>query len=443
MKNRDSSSALLKKNFTINKINKSPQDQVKDSIKNFIKNKNRNINEQSNENIQLYVKDKTTELKNEDDIENRQIFKNKIEKSDRSIRQITEHTFKNFDSLDEINKIHNKKLDENQIKKENMTFDKISQYFFSNFDIMCKNLLNEFEMKSLQISSKINKLDKMIKNIQVSVPSNVLPIINNELGNEIHKKNTTNFFSNSDKIENEKNEEIIENKINLVNRVFNNRPINEKNKEEYYSDEEQIHQENNFENLNNIPEKMDLKHNLQNQINNNLYTEKTFKNKNHLEKNVKISKEIYEKLYKEIYHKIKKEQVQKTPEIVKIWENSLNEISKNNFDSAYESILNSGTIIYYLGDDIYLLRLIYLTGPALDKLNNDLSKRVLLRINQISRSHQIQQVTYNLIKQCNETKIILSIDSEDQNEILETLYEFSGISSELGVIIFSFQKAQF
>ena len=76
-----------------------------------------------------------------------------------------------------------------------------------------------------------------------------------------------------DKIENEKNEEIIENKINLVNRVFNNRPINEKNKEEYYSDEEQIHQENNFENLNNIPEKMDLKHNLKNQINNNLYTE--------------------------------------------------------------------------------------------------------------------------------------------------------------------------
>ena len=125
--------------------------------------------------------------------------------------------------------------------------------------------------------------------------------------------------------------------------------------------------------------------------------------------------------------------MEKTPEIVKIWENSLNEISKNNFDSAYESILNSGTIIYYLGDDIYLLRLIYLTGPALDKLNNDLSKRVLLRINQISRSHQIQQVTYNLIKQCNETKTILSIDSEDQNEILETLYEFSGISSELGV----------
>jgi hypothetical protein len=53
-------------------------------------------------------------------------------------------------------------------------------------------------------------------------------------------------------------------------------------------------------------------------------------------------------------------------------------------------------------------------------------------VNQISRSHQIQHVTYNLIKQSCDTRLILSINQDEQNEILETLYEYSGLASDIG-----------
>ena len=54
---------------------------------------------------------------------------------------------------------------------------------------------------------------------------------------------------------------------------------------------------------------------------------------------------MYENLYKEIYHKIQKQSSKNTPEIVKIWEKSLSDVSKKDLDSAYERILSSGKFL--------------------------------------------------------------------------------------------------
>lgn len=73
-----------------------------------------------------------------------------------------------------------------------------------------------------------------------------------------------------------------------------------------------------------------------------------------------------------------------------------------------------------------------MTGPVLNKLSNEISKKVLLRVNQISSSHQIQHVIYNWIKQSCDSRLILSLRQEEQNEVLETLYEYSGLASDIG-----------
>jgi hypothetical protein len=107
------------------------------------------------------------------------------------------------------------------------------------------------------------------------------------------------------------------------------------------------------------------------------------------------------------------------------WKNSIILLEKKNYNGAFEEILKTK-------DDIYLLRLLCLTGPIFNELLFDVSKNVLLRINMISRSQKIQNLLYELIKSSLENSIFQKMSKQDQNEILETLYDFSGIKSELG-----------
>ena len=75
----------------------------------------------------------------------------------------------------------------------------------------------------------------------------------------------------------------------------------------------------------------------------------------------------------------------------------------------------------------------YLTGSSVvSKLNSDNAKSVLFKINSISRSHQIQDLTYGIIKLSHENNLLHQINESDKNDILETLYEYSGINSDVG-----------
>jgi hypothetical protein len=135
-----------------------------------------------------------------------------------------------------------------------------------------------------------------------------------------------------------------------------------------------------------------------------------------------IHKEMIANLKKQIDRSMSKE---KDPPIIKTWKNVMKEVESKNYNNAFNHILNAQ-------DDIYLLRLLCLTGPILDLLNVEISKKVLVRINMISRSHQIQSLLLVLIQSSFENSIFFKLNKNDQNEILETLYEYSGINSNLG-----------
>ncbi len=120
----------------------------------------------------------------------------------------------------------------------------------------------------------------------------------------------------------------------------------------------------------------------------------------------------------------KKESTSIDSEVTKTWKETLKLIEKGNINEGYLKLINSG-------DDIYLLRLICLTGPIIDKLDIEVAKRVLLRVNMISKSHQIQQLLIGLIKNSCKNNIFQTLEPNQQNYILDSLYEFSGLNNSL------------
>ena len=103
------------------------------------------------------------------------------------------------------------------------------------------------------------------------------------------------------------------------------------------------------------------------------------------------------------------------------WKISLDFVEKNNLNDAYKNILLSS-------DDIYLLRLVFLTGPVINILQEDIAIKVLMRINMINRGQQIQNILINLISQClNDKRNIFNyLTYEQKNDILDSLYQIFG-----------------
>ena len=111
-------------------------------------------------------------------------------------------------------------------------------------------------------------------------------------------------------------------------------------------------------------------------------------------------------------------------EVTKAWKETLKLIEKGHINEGYLKLINSG-------DDIYLLRLICLTGPIIDKLDVEIAKRVLIRVNMISKSHQIQQLLIGLIKNSIKNNVFQMLEPNQQSYILDSLYEFSGLNNAL------------
>ena len=103
-----------------------------------------------------------------------------------------------------------------------------------------------------------------------------------------------------------------------------------------------------------------------------------------------------------------------------LWQKSLKLLSINKFSEAYRLILQTE-------DDIYLLRLVMLTGPVLKFLDRDIAKKILVRVNMINRGHQIKNVLIKLIEDSLKTNgendcIFSSLTFQEQNDILDSLY---------------------
>jgi hypothetical protein len=146
------------------------------------------------------------------------------------------------------------------------------------------------------------------------------------------------------------------------------------------------------------------------------------KKKNDIKLNEKNFKEKIFILQKQLENAKLKEA---EPPIIKIWKNVLKEVDLGDLNRAYSQVLSTG-------DDIYLLRLICITGPVLHKLEYDIAKNVLLRVNMISRSHKIQSLVFSLILNSYDTELFYRLTQNEQNEILETLFEYSAIDNAIG-----------
>lgn len=108
-----------------------------------------------------------------------------------------------------------------------------------------------------------------------------------------------------------------------------------------------------------------------------------------------------------------------------VWKKALDLLDKEKFDLAYNEILNAE-------DDIYLLRLVCLTGPVLNLLNETTAKKVLNRINMIQRGNQIQNVLIDLVNQSiKNNNLFWKMNYNEQNDILDSLYQIGKINSPL------------
>ena len=100
-----------------------------------------------------------------------------------------------------------------------------------------------------------------------------------------------------------------------------------------------------------------------------------------------------------------------------IWLKCLELIGKNKIEEAYDLMVSSK-------DDIYLLRLVCLTGPVLHLLNEELAKKILVRINMINRGNQISDILLNLVEESidNKNNIFKKLEYSEQNDILDSLF---------------------
>ena len=103
-------------------------------------------------------------------------------------------------------------------------------------------------------------------------------------------------------------------------------------------------------------------------------------------------------------------------EINKIWLDCLKLVEQNKLSEAYDLILSAG-------DDLYLLRLACLTGPVLHLLDENLAKKVLIRINKINRGKQISDILIKFIEESiGNNNIFSKLEYQEQNDILDSLF---------------------
>jgi hypothetical protein len=113
----------------------------------------------------------------------------------------------------------------------------------------------------------------------------------------------------------------------------------------------------------------------------------------------------------------KKSNISLESRINKIWLECLELINQNKINEAYNLILSTK-------DDIYLLRLMCLTGPDLNKLNENLANNVLVRINMINRGKQISDILIQFVEESinNKNNIFKKLEYKEQNDILDSLF---------------------
>jgi len=110
-----------------------------------------------------------------------------------------------------------------------------------------------------------------------------------------------------------------------------------------------------------------------------------------------------------------------------VWKEASESLANGNYEAAYSKILNTG-------DDIYLLRLLKLTGPCLKKLNRFTAMKLLKRIIALQKSNFFDKMALGFFESAHRTQVTHNMKIEDQNMMLKSLYKISSKSDTVGQV---------
>ena len=315
-----------------------------------------------------------------------------------------------------------------------------------------KNILNLKNIDNNTKNPRIKPLDERIKNMN---NKNIIKTLkNNELQLAEKEDNNSLSINNNNKnviIDKYQNYNNKENKESILNNKENN------NYKEKNIIKNTFNENNNFDdnyNINNINDNSNLmsllKSSLSKIINNSLSNNQTYfnninyklntmderindlqnkiskinnnkKNNNNLQEENQFNINMFakEKINQDMNNLMISQQIES--KINEKWKETLKLLGKNNISDAYKLIISSG-------DDIYLLRLVCITGPVLYSLDEDLAKKVLIRINMINRGKHIQDILIQLVEESlkinkNNNNIFYKLNYKEQNDILDSLFK--------------------
>ena len=289
---------------------------------------------------------------------------------------------------------------------------KVEQIFLNeerhkeNYLLDKDNSINEEELFVIEENPDIKKTNKLnLKNVD---------------------NNTKNKRISYNKIENMKNKEIqdlekediaINNKINDKKFIINkyNHNNNYKNVDLNNISNYKINNENGLNKISLMKDSLSK-----------LISETLSYTHNYIDKNISSKLDLMDKRISNLENKISKlddinknqdKNINLESKINSIWLKCLDLISHNKISEAYNLIISSK-------DDIYLLRLVCLTGPILHSLDENLAKKVLIRINMINRGKQISDILINLVEESidNKNNIFKKLEYSEQNDILDSLF---------------------
>lgn len=108
-----------------------------------------------------------------------------------------------------------------------------------------------------------------------------------------------------------------------------------------------------------------------------------------------------------------------------MWVKVLSFLEELDYESAYKSILD-------YGDDIYLIRLIMITGKCMNKLQQKTAKRLVLKYLQIVKSNFLNRMCLEFYTDTIKTGFVSRLCIEDQKGIFNSLQLLERKKNEIG-----------
>ena len=387
-------------------------------------NLNYNENENENENINLNEIDNNNYNDNQNEnipqdfIEEEQFQgqNTAIKENNNNYNEVNAEENKNQEEITQENENQSSHKNKNNLKKNKKKLKEIPKktknYFNNNQISDTKSYTNEENNKDIQIDSKNNNNNNKIKEINEINDNNIKTHLQNMFNEMIYnsfdafEKNITFKLNEMSRRLNDISLKIsdIQSHPNNINNT--SKKYKDKDKEKAYSVSSYKRQTFIENNTSFYINSKKMKLNAKDSKNQSVNTEEPDYNYNYNVNKNNINDNSIDS------------------EVTKAWKETLKLIEKGYINEGYLKLINSG-------DDIYLLRLICLTGSVIDKLDVEIAKRVLIRVNMISKSHQIQQLLIGLIRSSIKNNVFQMLEPNQQNYILDSLYEFSGLNNSI------------